>query len=122
MSEMSAATDLKRKLASEQAVVGVIGLGYVGLPLGLTMAEAGKRGVGLDVDGSKVGKLGAGKRYIRHIEAERIVKARGRFRASTDFSELGSCDAIIVCVPTPLSEGREPDLSYVAATPQTIAN
>jgi UDP-N-acetyl-D-glucosamine dehydrogenase len=121
MSEMSAATDLKRRLASEQAVVGVIGLGYVGLPLGLTMAEAGKRVVGLDVDGSKVEKLGAGQSYIRHIEAERIVKARGRFRASTDFSELGSCDAIIVCVPTPLSEGREPDLSYVAATAQTIA-
>ena len=118
---MSAATDLKRRLASEQAVVGVIGLGYVGLPLGLTMAEAGKRVVGLDVDGSKVEKLGAGQSYIRHIEAERIVKARGRFRASTDFSELGSCDAIIVCVPTPLSEGREPDLSYVAATAQTIA-
>jgi UDP-N-acetyl-D-glucosamine dehydrogenase len=121
MSDMSAATDLKRRLASEQAVVGVIGLGYVGLPLGLTMAEAGKRVVGLDVDGSKVEKLGAGQSYIRHIEAERIVKARGRFRASTDFSELGSCDAIIVCVPTPLSEGREPDLSYVAATAQTIA-
>ena len=113
--------ELKDKLASEQAVVGVIGLGYVGLPLGLTMAEAGKRVVGLDVDGSKVEKLGAGQSYIRHIEAERIVKARGRFRASTDFSELGSCDAIIVCVPTPLSEGREPDLSYVAATAQTIA-
>jgi UDP-N-acetyl-D-glucosamine dehydrogenase len=113
--------ELKDKLASEQAVVGVIGLGYVGLPLGLTMAEAGKRVVGLDVDGSKVEKLGAGQSYIRHIEAERIVKARSRFRASTDFSELGSCDAIIVCVPTPLSEGREPDLSYVAATAQTIA-
>src|ERR1041384_5441417 len=97
MSEMSAATDLKRRLASEQAVVGVIGLGYVGLPLGLTKAEAGKRVVGLDVDGSKVEKLGAGQSYIRHIEAERIVKARSRFRASTDFSELGSCDAIIVC-------------------------
>ena len=118
---LSAATDLKRRLASEQAVVGVIGLGYVGLPLGLTMAEAGKAVVGLDVDGAKVEKLGAGQSYIRHIEAERIVKARSRFRASTDFSELGSCDAIIVCVPTPLSEGREPDLSYVAATAQTIA-
>ena len=118
---MSAATELKRRLASEQAVVGVIGLGYVGLPLGLTMAEAGKEVVGLDVDGAKVEKLGAGQSYIRHIDAERIAKARSRFRASTDFSELGSCDAIIVCVPTPLSEGREPDLSYVAATAQTIA-
>ena len=113
--------ELKEKLASEQAVVGVIGLGYVGLPLGLTMAEAGKEVVGLDVDGAKVERLRAGQSYIRHIEAERIVKARSRFRASTDFSELGSCDAIIVCVPTPLSEGREPDLSYVAATAQTIA-
>jgi len=113
--------ELKDKLASREATVGVIGLGYVGLPLGLTMAEAGKRVVGLDVDGAKVEKLAAGQSYIRHIEPERIVQSRERFRASTDFAELGGCDAIIVCVPTPLTEGREPDLSYVAATAHTIA-
>src|ERR1041385_1757836 len=107
MSDMSGATDLERRPAPEQAVEGVTGVG--------------KRVVGLNVDGAKVEKLGADQSYIRHIEAERIVKARSRFRASTDFSELGSCDAIIVCVPTPLSEGRDPDLSYVAATAQTIA-
>jgi len=118
---MSVAKDLKQRLASPQATVGVIGLGYVGLPLGLTMAEAGKRVIGFDVDGSKIEKLAAGKSYIRHIEGERIAQAHERFRATTDFSELGSCDAIIVCVPTPLTEGREPDLSFVAATTETIA-
>ena len=118
---MSVTKDLKQRLASPQATVGVIGLGYVGLPLGLTMAEAGKRVIGFDVDGSKIEKLAAGKSYIRHIEGERIAQARERFRATTDFSELGSCDAVIVCVPTPLTEGREPDLSFVAATTETIA-
>jgi UDP-N-acetyl-D-glucosamine dehydrogenase len=108
-------------LAPSHATVGVIGLGYVGLPLGLTMAEAGKRVVGFDVDGAKVRKLAGAESYIRHIEGERIAKARGKFRATTEFSELGSCDAVIVCVPTPLTEGREPDLSFVADTARTIA-
>jgi UDP-N-acetyl-D-glucosamine dehydrogenase len=113
--------DLKQRLASDRATVGVIGLGYVGLPLGLTMAEAGKRVIGLDVDAAKVEKLAAGKSYIRHIGDERIAAARDRFEATTDFSALRSCDAVIVCVPTPLSEGREPDLSYVSATAESIA-
>src|ERR1043166_4400425 len=96
------APDLRRRLSSPEAKVGVIGLGYVGLPLGLTMAEAGKRVVGFDVDAAKVKKLDAAESYIRHIEPERIAKARGKFRATTDFAELRTCDAIIVCVPTPL--------------------
>ena len=113
--------DLKQRLASEQAIVGVIGLGYVGLPLGLTMAEAGKRVVGFDVDGAKIDKLRAGESYIRHIDRERIAALAGRFRPTTDFAELARCDAIVICVPTPLTEGREPDLSYVSGTAETIA-
>ncbi len=113
--------DLKQRLASEQAIVGVIGLGYVGLPLGLTMAEAGKRVVGFDVDGAKIDKLRAGESYIRHIGRERIAAVTGRFRPTADFSELAHCDAIVICVPTPLTEGREPDLGYVSGTAETIA-
>ena len=118
---MPSADDLKQRLASRDATVGVIGLGYVGLPLGLTMVEAGKRVVGLDVDGVKVEKLGRGESYIRHIEGERIRRAGERFEATTDFSALGRCEAIVICVPTPLTEGREPDLSYVSGTAQAIA-
>jgi UDP-N-acetyl-D-glucosamine dehydrogenase len=117
---MGKADDLKQRLASDHATVGVIGLGYVGLPLALTMVEAGKRVIGLDVDAAKVERLDQGQSYIRHIEASRIVAAK-RFRATTDFRALADCDAIIVCVPTPLTEGREPDLSYVSRTAETIA-
>ncbi len=118
---MGQADELKQRLASNRATVGVIGLGYVGLPLALTMAEAGKRVVGLDVDGAKVERLAAGQSYIRHIAASRIVAAGERFRATSDFRALEGCDAVIVCVPTPLTEGREPDLSYVSKTAETIA-
>jgi len=118
---MSNGDDLKQRLASDHATVGVIGLGYVGLPLALTMVEAGKRVIGLDVDAAKVERLDQGQSYIRHIEASRIVAAGKRFRATTDFRALTDCDAIIVCVPTPLTEGREPDLSYVSRTAETIA-
>ncbi|MET0153364.1 MAG: nucleotide sugar dehydrogenase [Candidatus Binatia bacterium] len=118
---MGQADELKQRLASNRATVGVIGLGYVGLPLALTMVEAGKRVVGLDVDGAKVERLGAGQSYIRHIAASRIVAAGERFRATSDFRALEGCDAVIVCVPTPLTEGREPDLSYVSKTAETIA-
>jgi UDP-N-acetyl-D-glucosamine dehydrogenase len=118
---MSNGDDLKQRLASDHATVGVIGLGYVGLPLALTMVEAGKRVIGLDVDAAKVERLDQGQSYIRHIEPSRIVAAGKRFRATTDFRALTDCDAIIVCVPTPLTEGREPDLSYVSRTAETIA-
>ncbi len=118
---MGKAEELKQRLASDRATVGVIGLGYVGLPLALTMVEAGKRVIGLDVDAAKVERLGAGQSYIRHIAPSRIVAAGERFHATTDFVALGRCDAVIVCVPTPLTEGREPDLSYVSKTAETIA-
>jgi UDP-N-acetyl-D-glucosamine dehydrogenase len=118
---MPSPNDLQQRLASARATVGVIGLGYVGLPLGLTMAEAGKQVLGFDVDKAKVDKLRSGGSYIRHIAPERITALRGRFLPTTDFSALGDCDAILICVPTPLGEGREPDLSYVSRTAETIA-
>jgi UDP-N-acetyl-D-glucosamine dehydrogenase len=115
---MSALRELRLRLGTPDATVGVIGLGYVGLPLGLTVAESGKRVVGLDIDQTKVERLRRGESYIRHIEPERVRGAvnAGRFLPTTEFSELRSCDAIVICVPTPLTEGREPDLSYVSGT------
>lgn len=103
--------------------VGIIGCGYVGLPLALRFAEAGHRVVGFDVDPGKVEKLNRGETYIGHIPASRIGPhvAASRFRASSDFKQLGEMDAVLICVPTPLDERREPDLSYVEQTARSIA-
>ena len=105
-----------------QLKVAIIGCGYVGLPLALRFAEAGHRVVGFDTDPSKVSMLNAGKSYIEHIQQTKIqqfVNSR-HFCASTDFSKLQESDAIIICVPTPLDERREPDLSYVEQTAISI--
>jgi len=114
---------LKRALADRTATVGVIGLGYVGLPLVLEFAEAGFPVLGFDVDQAKVEKLNAGKSYIHHIPPARIQAARdaGRFEATGDFARLTEADAIIVCVPTPLDEKKAPDLRFVTSTAETIA-
>jgi UDP-N-acetyl-D-glucosamine dehydrogenase len=105
-----------------QLKVGIIGCGYVGLPLGLRFAEAGHKVTGFDTDPKKVSMLNAGKSYIEHIQQAKIqqyVNSK-HFRATTDFSELKDVDAIIICVPTPLDERREPDLSYVENTGLSI--
>ena len=105
------------------ARVGIIGLGYVGLPLVLLFEEAGFPVLGFDVDANKAEMLNRGESYIRHIGVDRIAAAfgRGRVRATTEFDRLADCDAIIICVPTPLGEHREPDLRYIRMTAQTIA-
>jgi len=98
-----------------QLKVAIIGCGYVGLPLALRFAEAGHKVTGFDTDPEKVRMLNAGKSYIEHIQQTKIqqfVNSR-HFNAVTDFSKLAEADAIIICVPTPLNEYREPDLSYV---------
>ena len=102
--------------------VGVIGLGYVGLPLALLFEEAGFPVLGFDVDPKKTEALNRGESYIRHIGVERISRAfRGdKLHATTDFDRLAECDAIIVCVPTPLGEHREPDLKYIRVTAETV--
>jgi UDP-N-acetyl-D-glucosamine dehydrogenase len=105
-----------------QLRVGVIGLGYVGLPLGLRFAEAGHRVTGFDTDPAKIEKLNRGQSYIQHISQNKInqfVQSK-HFAATGDFSRLAEMDAIIICVPTPLDQRREPDLSYVAQTAQAI--
>jgi len=110
-------------VASRQAVIGVIGLGYVGLPLLLLYEEAGFNVIGFDIDAEKARSLTNGDSYIRHIGPERVRKAfaGGKARAVSDFKGLGVCDAVLVCVPTPLGTHREPDLRYLRVTAETIA-
>jgi UDP-N-acetyl-D-glucosamine dehydrogenase len=114
---------LLEAIRSRTARVGVIGLGYVGLPLVLLFEEAGFGVLGFDVDEKKTAALMRGESYIRHIGADRIAGAfRGkRAAATTEFARLGECDAIIVCVPTPLGAHREPDLRYIRMTAEVIA-
>jgi len=102
--------------------IGIIGCGYVGLPLALRFAEIGHRVTGFDTDPGKVEKLNAGQTYIEHIGTDRIrtAVAAKRFSATADFARLREADAILICVPTPIDERREPDLSYVKNTVESI--
>jgi UDP-N-acetyl-D-glucosamine dehydrogenase len=106
-----------------RAVLGIVGMGYVGLPLALAAAAAGYRVVGFDIDPQKVEELNAGKSYIKHVRSEQIAAAvrEKRLRATTRFEEVSAVDAIIICVPTPLTSHREPDLSFVERTAEAIA-
>jgi UDP-N-acetyl-D-glucosamine dehydrogenase len=105
-----------------RALVGVVGLGYVGLPLALRFAEAGLKVIGFDIDPEKPRKLAAGQSYINYIPGEAITAATAAgFSATTDFSRTREADALIICVPTPLNRHREPDLSYVLDTARELA-
>ncbi len=112
---------LTNKIAAKSARVGVIGLGYVGLPLAVTAAKAGFPVTGFDVDASKMARLNAGESYIEAVEEADLKEISATFDWTTDFSGLSGCDVIIICVPTPLTRHREPDLSYVEQTAETIA-
>jgi UDP-N-acetyl-D-glucosamine dehydrogenase len=114
---------LRQKIEQQSAVVGVVGLGYVGLPLVRAFVEAGYRVLGFDTDPAKVAQLKQGESYIRHISGEWIASsiAAGKFDVTADMQRLGEADAILICVPTPLTDNRDPDLSYVASTAQHIA-
>src|SRR4029077_6782393 len=103
--------------------IAVVGLGYVGLPLSLQLARSGLLVLGLDTDPAKVAALNAGKSYIKHIEpaaVEEQLKAK-RFGASSDMSRVREVEAVIICVPTPLTKNREPDISFVVNTGRAIA-
>lgn len=119
----NAVNRLIQKIKERNASVGIIGLGYVGLPLVIEFHKAGFPVTGFDIDKKKVEMLNSSKSYIKHILTENIKKliADGRFNATTDFSQLKEVDCVIICVPTPLDEHREPDLSYVFNTTETIA-
>ncbi|MBC7684277.1 MAG: nucleotide sugar dehydrogenase [Bdellovibrionales bacterium] len=112
---------LINRLSTRSAVIGIIGLGYVGLPLSLRYAEAGFKVLGIDIDSTKVERLNAGASYIEHIGADSIAAAVANgFEATTDFTRAGEADALIICVPTPLNAYREPDLSFVLATADAL--
>ena len=110
------------KLKNKEAIIGIAGLGYVGLPLMLRYTAIGYKVVGIDIDTDKVESLNAGKSYIEHINSESIAKARDSgFEATTDFARASDCDALILCVPTPLNKYREPDITYVTKTMDALA-
>jgi UDP-N-acetyl-D-glucosamine dehydrogenase len=123
MSDYAALAErLSKRLTDRTAVVSIIGLGYVGLPLAENFALNGFRVTGFDIDPRKVEKLKAGQSYIGHIPSERIAELvrTGKFDATTDPRVFAEVDAIIICVPTPLTETRDPDLSYITGTGETI--
>jgi len=116
-------TGLDKKIADRTVKVGILGLGYVGLPLAREFASAGLKVVGFDIDPEKVERINAGRSILKHVpdkDIRSIVKA-GTLRATTNMSQLGRVDAILICVPTPLTANREPDMQYVVGSCETIA-
>ncbi len=120
--ESTAYQQLKDKIESNTALVGVIGLGYVGLPLAHAMHKGGLPVLGFDIDQSKIDKLDRGENYLKHLGADMTttLSDSDRFSATTDFARLGECDAVIVAVPTPLGRHQDPDLSYVLGSARDI--
>lgn len=113
--------NLREKIAAGQAVVGIVGLGYVGIPLALRFHEVGLPVIGFDIDPDRVETLNGGRSPIRHIPGEDIAAmVASGFEATADFSQIARADTIVICVPTPLSKHREPDLSFIVSTMETI--
>jgi UDP-N-acetyl-D-glucosamine dehydrogenase len=123
MSATASYATLADRIRSKEAIIGVVGLGYVGLPLVRAFTAAGFRCMGFDVDQSKVDKLRSGQSYIKHIDPAGLARLvlDGTFEPTSDMGRLGEADCVIICVPTPLNESRDPDLSYVERTTQSIA-
>jgi UDP-N-acetyl-D-glucosamine dehydrogenase len=117
------ASQLRDKLTSREAHVAVIGLGYVGLPLAVVMAEAGFHVTGIDVDPHKITALNSGTSYIEDVASSSLLELirRGQFTATTDFAALSDCDAVSICVPTPLRKTGDPDISYIIAATEPVA-
>ena len=101
--------------------VGVVGLGYVGLPLAVAFAEEGHEVLGLDADPRKIDALAEGRSYIEDVSSERLAALDGRLSATSRYPDLSECDAVIICVPTPLTNSREPDLSYMVDAAGSLA-
>jgi UDP-N-acetyl-D-glucosamine dehydrogenase len=115
--------ELENKIKNKQARFGVIGLGYVGLPLGLTLSDAGFDVTGVDIDTNRIEAIKAGRSYITDISDQELQRAvsEKRFRATSDLSEIGKLDAVSICVPTPLRKTKDPDMSYIVAAADAIA-
>ncbi len=114
---------LVERIRRREAKVGVVGLGYVGLPLGIAFADAGFGVVGIDVDPRKLERLEKGESYIKHIPGEEVrkVTSSGKLQATSDFARAAELDCIVICVPTPLTKAREPDMTYVIETGRALA-
>jgi len=121
---MDTKNNLLKKIKSRKAVIGVIGLGYVGLPLTIRFSEELFPVIGFDIDPIKVNKLNRGESYIKHVPADKILQIReaGKFEATTEYSRIQEADAIIICVPTPLDRNKEPDMSFIETTSDEIAH
>jgi UDP-N-acetyl-D-glucosamine dehydrogenase len=115
------AHDFDERILSRQAAVGIVGLGYAGLPLALAFAEAGFQVTGIDLSDERVRAVQEGRSYLVDVPAERYERSDGRLRAVTDYSAVRELDALTVCVPTPLSKTRTPDISYVVAAAESVA-
>jgi UDP-N-acetyl-D-glucosamine dehydrogenase len=121
-STLDLTSDLQSRIAARTATIGIVGMGYVGLPLALLFSEQGFSVTGFDIDAAKVSALNAGGSYIVRIPATEIQSARGRgFSATSDYAAVRRMDAVIICVPTPLDEFHEPDLSFITGTARAIA-
>src|SRR5437588_2281773 len=114
--------ELINLIKDKRARVGVIGLGYVGLPLATEFASKGFNATGFEVNEKKVGEINAGRSYIGDVGSQAIKQSvdADRLKATTDFGELKDCDAIIICVPTPLRKTKEPDVSFILAAAEEI--
>ena len=115
--------NLMKRIQNREATVGIIGLGYVGLPLAQAFRRAGFNVVGFDIDPQKIDALMAGRSYFKHISHKSIaeMKPGQGFEATTDFSKIANVDAILICVPTPLTKTRDPDMSFIVGTAETIS-
>ena len=115
---------LLERIRKRRARVGIIGMGYVGLPLMQTFCDGGYRCLGFDVDDRKIRMLNQGRSYIKHIPSASVRELRdaGQFSATSNPKELRGCDALIICVPTPLTQASEPDMTYVTCTAETIVS
>lgn len=114
---------LAERIASGEAVFGVVGLGYVGLPLAVEMAKAGHSVIGFDITSGKIDEINAGRSYIADVPEGELAEAvsAGRLQATTDFSRVAECDALTICVPTPLDKSKEPDVSFMVAAAEQLA-
>ncbi|MBN1818930.1 MAG: nucleotide sugar dehydrogenase [Sedimentisphaerales bacterium] len=116
-------TKLEKKIADRKVIVGILGLGYVGLPLAREFATAGIQVVGFDIDAEKVEKINSGRSILKHVPHEEVktIVNSGKLVATTDMAQIRKVDAVLICVPTPLTANREPDMQYVIGSCETIA-
>ena len=114
--------ELLKKISERRATVGVIGLGYVGLPLAVEFGRGGLRAIGFDIDEPRVANINAGRSHIPDVPTEQVAAlvAHGKLSATTDFSKLAEADAVVICVPTPLRKTKEPDISYILAASEQV--